>query len=293
MEGMLRIGLECIPCVLSIVIRTSRYAAGGDLEKQKEILKKALSKLSRITWEENPMDVSSELQELVTETTGVRDPYREIKRKSNEAVLRYYPKLERMVEESSEPLKTAAKIAAAGNLIDLAAYSSVDLDAPLRSLERAEFAIDDYDKFAERVLNAEKLLFLFDNAGEVIFDKLLIETMVKVRRRPFDRITFVGKEKPLINDVTSDELRELGFESFPNAIIKSLGFGNRGSVHLKNGEVRRWFGEHDLIILKGQGNLEAFFKSVSAFFLLAVKCVVVERALGVKQGSFVLLYSEK
>ena len=288
---MFKIDLECVPCNLSIVIRSSRYAT-SDLGKQKEILKRALAELNDLSWRENPMDISSDLQEIIEDVVGVVDPYREIKERSNEVALKYAPRIRRMIEESDDPLRTAVKIAAAGNLIDFGAYSKVDLDAPIKNAEKAEFIIDDYEKFSRKVLEAKRLLFFFDNAGEVIFDKLLIETMIKVRGKPFERMTFVGKEKPLLNDVTSEELRRLGFSDFPNSEIKSIGCGKNAKLHARSMEVDKWFMDHDLVILKGQGNLEMFSDKSRVFFLLVAKCVVVSRFLGVKPGSFILKYSE-
>ena len=287
---MFEIDLECIPCNLSIAIRSSRYAT-DDPRKQKEVLRRALARLNNLTWKENPMDISSDLQEIIKEVTGVDDPYREVKERSNENALKHVAKVRKMIEESANPLKTAAKIAAAGNLIDFGAYSKVDLDAPIKSAEKADFVIDDYEEFSRRVLEARRLLFFFDNAGEVIFDKLLIETMIKIREEPFEKMTFVGKEKPLLNDVTSEELRKLGFGDFPNSEIRGIGCGRSAKLHVRSEEVDRWFMEHDLVILKGQGNLEMFLERSNVFFLLVAKCAVVSRLLNVKQGSFILKYS--
>jgi uncharacterized protein with ATP-grasp and redox domains len=287
---MLRIKPECIPCNISIIIRASRYAT-SDPDKQREILRRALNRLTNLTWEENPMDISADLQEIVEELTGVSDPYWEIKRISNETALKYIPKAREMIKESNDPLKVAAKLAIAGNILDFGAYSDVAHERPILMTEKMKLSIDDYKIFSDKVLSAKKLLFVFDNAGEVVFDKLLIETMIEVRGKPFEKITLVGREKPLINDVTFDDLRGLEFNNLPNSVIKSIGCGRRAKFHAKSLEVNELFDDHDLIILKGQGNFEMFQDRSNVFFLLVVKCAVVAEALSVDQGSLVLKYS--
>jgi uncharacterized protein with ATP-grasp and redox domains len=287
---MLRIKPECIPCNISIVIRASRCAT-SDPEKQKEILRRALNRLTGLTWEENPMNVSADLQEIVEELTGVSDPYWKIKRMSNEAALKRISKVRELIKGSDDSLRAAVKLAIAGNVIDFGAYSDVALETPMLMAEKAKLAIDDYEIFSSRVLNAKKLLFVFDNAGEAIFDKLLIETMIEVRGKPFEKITLVGRERPLINDVTFDDLRELRFDSLPNSTIKSIGCGRRAKFHIRSPEVDELFDDHDLIILKGQGNFEMFQDRPNVFFLLIVKCAVVAEALNVDQGSLILKYS--
>jgi len=287
---MLRIKPECIPCNISIVIRASRYAT-SDLNKQREILRRALNRLTNLTWKENPMDISADLQEIVEKLTGVSDPYWKIKRMSNETALKYIPKAREMMKESNDPLKVAVKLAIAGNILDFGAYSDVALERPMVMTEEMNLPIDDYETFSDEVLNSKRLLFVFDNAGEAVLDKLLIETMIEVRGKPFEKITLVGRERPLINDVTSDDLKELGFNNLPNSVIKSIGCGRRAKFHVKSPEVNELFNDHDLIILKGQGNFEMFQDRSNVFFLLVVKCIVVAEALNIDQGSSVLKYS--
>lgn len=287
---MLKIKPECIPCNISIIIRTSRYVT-NDVEMQKKILKRTLSRLTDLTWEENPMDVSSDLQEIVEELTGVSDPYREIKERNNEVALRCMTKARNIIEESDDQLRAAVKIAIAGNIIDLGTYSEADPEMSMMMAERVEPTIDDYEGFSSSILRAKKLLYFFDNAGEAIFDKLLIETMIRVRGRPFERITLVGKEKPLINDVTSADLRRLGFDKLPSAVIRSIGCGRNAKLHAKSPEIDKMFNDHDLIILKGQGNFEMFQNKSNVFFLLVVKCAVVAEALRVDKGALILKYS--
>lgn len=288
---MLKIKPECIPCNISIMIKTSRYAT-SDEEMQKRILQRALIYLAGLTWEESPMDVSSDLQDIIGELTGVIDPYREIKERSNEAALRCMSRAREMIWESDDPLRTAVKIAVAGNTIDFGTYSGVDPEMSMKIAESARFSIDNYDDFSSRVLEAKRLLYFLDNAGEAIFDGLLINTMIDVRGRPFEKITLVGKERPLMNDVTLDDLKKLGFQDLPNAVIKGIGCGRKARLHARSPEIKKMFNSHDLIILKGQGNFEMFHDECNAFFLLVVKCDVVGEVLNAGKGSLILKYSE-
>ena len=289
--GMLRISPECVACSLSSGIRGLKYAT-SDPKLQKVAVKRILEELRKITWDEIPLDLSYMMHEIIAEVTGVEDPYRELKRKSNQAALAKYQEAKKLAMESADPLETAVKLSIAGNLIDYVPYSKVDLNAPFRKVSSG-FAINDYEKFKERVMNSDTLLYFVDNAGEIVFDKLLIEVMIEVRGRPFSKIGLVVKEKPLINDATIEDAREANMLDLPNVEVKFVGNGKYSAPSFKSDEVRSWIEDYDVTVLKGQGNFEIFEDLKGVFFLLVAKCPLISSFLGVNTGDFVLKYSEK
>ena len=288
---MLRISPECVACSLSSGIRGLKHAT-SDLNLQRVAVKRILEELRKITWDEIPLDLSYMMQEIIAEVTGVEDPYRELKRKGNQAALARYEEAKKLVMESPDPLETAAKLSIAGNLIDYGPYSKVDLDAPFRKVS-SDFAINDYRKFRESVMSSDTLLYFVDNAGEIAFDRLLIEVMIEERGRPFGKIGLVVKEKPLINDATIEDAREVGLLDLPNVEVKLVGNGKYSAPSFKSDEVRSWIKDYDLTVLKGQGNFETFEDLKGVFFLLVAKCPLISGFLGVNIGELVLKYSER
>ena len=289
---MLRIKPECLPCTLNSALRLVKHAT-DDIEMQRKAVTEAAEKLSKVTWKESPLELTFMIQRVVFELTRVRDPYAEIKKRSNAEILAAYPKLKKVVAESGDPLKMAAKLAAAGNALDLGAYSKINLNEPLKKARTEGFVIDDYEEFRKSVLRAETLIYFLDNAGEAVLDRLLIEVMLDVKDKPFKRITIVPKEIPLLNDVALDDVEEVKFDELPNVVVRSVGDGFGAAPHPRSNVVKDWMRNHDLVLLKGQGNFETFLDYSGVFFLLVAKCPVVAGALKAPQGSLILKYSPR
>jgi len=289
-EEMLKIRPDCIPCTLSSALRMARRAS-SDPEQHKQVVQIMTQRLAHISWNESPFELAFAIQEAVFKVTGVRDPYSEVKKESNRDALELYPKMKKLISNSKNPLETAAKLAAAGNSIDFGVYSEVDLDSVIVKAERLEFAIKDFDEFEKRVKGAEKLLYFLDNAGEIVFDKLLIETMLEFRGGRFREITLVPKEEPLLNDATIADVQEVGLNKLPSVVIKPIGSGRKRAPYPRSREVSDWIKEHDLVIFKGQGNLELFLDEPDTFFILVAKCPIIAEVLGIPRESLVLRYS--
>ncbi len=287
---MLKIRPDCIPCTLSSALRMARRAS-SDPEAHKRVVQIMTEKLAHISWDESPFELAFVIQETIFNVTGVRDPYFEVKRDSNRRAAELYPKMRELISSSENPLETAVKLAAAGNSIDFGVYSEVDLDSVLSKAENLDFSLKDLSEFERRVKDAEKLLYFLDNAGEIVFDKILIETMIEFRRNKFRKITLVPKEEPLLNDATVHDVEEAGLTELPNVVIKPVGSGRKSAPYPRSSEVRNWLKEHDLVIFKGQGNLELFLDEPDTFFILVAKCPIIAEALGVPRESLVLRYS--
>ncbi len=286
---MLRIRPECIPCTLSTGVRMAKIAT-QNLELQRLATCELAKRFSEVTWEETPLDLSYIAQRVIVEITGVQNPYREIKKRSNLAILKRYEDLKARVRNAADPLEAAVKLAIAGNIIDFGPYAEVDLEQPFRKASE-DLAINDYAVFRRAVMESNSLLYFLDNAGEIVFDKLLIETMIEVRGRPFDKVGLVVKEAPLINDATLEDVAEVGLTEIQNASIMLVGDGSGSAPSFESNKVGRWIEEHDLVIFKGQANFEAFKDKRDSFFLLIVKCPVIAEVLGVRIGNMILKYS--
>lgn len=226
---------------------------------------------------------SRELHNILQSYTQNPDPFREEKKHYNDKALGMMPELERITLESEERLDTALRLAIAGNIIDFAANSKFDLEATIEKALKSDFAINHGQELKEKLKSARSVLYLGDNAGEIVFDRLFIETL----NHP--DLTYVVRGSPVINDATMEDAEYTGLTSVVKVI--SNGYDAPSTIPEKSsGEFRKYFNEADLIISKGQGNLEGLLplNDPRIFFLLMVKCNVMAEFLKVSKGSLVV-----
>lgn len=274
--------LECTPCVLRQTLSVLRLCQSGE-DTAKRVVKKVLKKLENIDYSDSPAFNSNIAYHTACEVTGIRDPYLESKIRDNEAAVEIYPQLKKMVEGAHDPLHTAARIAVAGNVIDLGINlmngRTVDLDEVVREIKDIPLARDDYRVFLDELQEAEKVLYLADNAGEIVFDRVFIEEI----SRNGAGVTVSVKSGPIINDATRDDASRVGLDD----LVRIIETGNNCiGIDLDNAsaDFLREFAEADIIISKGQGNFESLdeIKEKKIFFLLKAKCEKIARELGVE-----------
>ena len=273
--------LECFPCLLRQAVEAAQMAT-EDEELRHEVVQTVLRELQTVPPEARPVDIAPGVHAAVREITGCEDPYREVKRESNRLALQAYPKAVELASEAPDPLLAAAKLAAAGNIADSAIGSSFSFDSAIQQAESSVFALNDYAQFKTGLERASHVLYLADNAGEIVFDRLLLERMNGKRR------TVAVKAHPLLNDATADDARTAGLDGCAAAIVTSDAWP-RPDLHGVSGELRTAFRDADIVIAKGQGNYEALSEyDDNLFFLLIVKCPVIARDLCVNVGDLVL-----
>jgi uncharacterized protein with ATP-grasp and redox domains len=222
----------------------------------------------------------------VKSITGDFDPYKEAKRKQNELALRYESTLSAQIEEMSNPLKAAMIFSAAGNAIDLAPNCSVP-DIYKQSMEMVSkgFAWDDYELFLKKMARSKSLLYLGDNAGEIVWDKILIEELLD----NFDvEIAYAVRGFPILNDVTWEDAHLVGLDKVVKVV--SNGFDAPGTLLDRcSEEFLKHYRTSDLILSKGQGNYESLSgENRAIFFLLNVKCPVIAEDIHCDVGDLVL-----
>jgi uncharacterized protein with ATP-grasp and redox domains len=229
---------------------------------------------------------SRELHKILRSYTHNPDPYKEEKKKYNDQALRMFPELDNIIRQSKDPLDTALRLAIAGNIIDFAANDNFNLQATINKALNSEFAIDHSKQLKKAIENAKTVLYLGDNAGEIVFDKLFIETI------NHSDLIFVVRGAPVINDATMEDAEYIGMKDIVNVI--SSGYDAPSTIPDKSSkQFQQFFGKADLIISKGQGNLEGLLplNDNRIFFLLMIKCDVIAEMLKVKKESFVVYNS--
>ena len=230
-----------------------------------------------------PADVSRRNHQKIREMLQNDDPYREIKIQSNNGLLAQYGHWKEKVSQSDNPFETALRLAIGGNIIDYAANPEFDVDETVEKVLNSDFAINHSQLLREELENAETVLYLGDNAGEIVMDKLFLETL----NHP--GVVYAVRGRPVINDVTLEDAKSVGIDQHARVISNGADAPST-LLHLVSDEFLDVYRQADVIISKGQGNLEGLLgnREKSIFYLLMVKCPLIGDKLGVQKGDFVV-----
>jgi len=263
-------------------LRAGRMATDDDI-KVKKILDEVGALIKDIPMDSTPAESGALVYGKIREITGVIDPYKKIKEASIKEAQSLYPELKKAVTDSDNPLLTAIRIAIAGNVIDFGMSKKFSLVEDVQKILKQDFAIKDFDDFETQLKNARSVLYLGDNAGESVFDKILIEELGKP-------VTYVVREIPVINDVVYQDAIDSGLDEV--AEIISSGTTAPGTIlDLCTDDFVEIFNQADMVISKGQGNYEGLSNvDRSVFFLLKAKCPVIADDIGVKDDDIILKY---
>jgi uncharacterized protein with ATP-grasp and redox domains len=282
----MKVNLDCIPCFQRQALQAVRFIS-DDEKLQERVLREVTKKLLESNWDSTPPELAHQVHSIVRKITNEKDPYKKVKRESNDSVLKLYPELKEKVNQSRDPLRTAVRLAIAGNIIDFAVLQEFNLEETIREVMKKQFVIDDYEKLKEKLKDAETLLFFVDNAGEIGLDKLLVETFLETKK--LEKIDFVVKGGPIINDATLEDAVYMGLDRLPNSKFLTISNGEAGTGPARSSQtVKKWIREHDLVISKGQGNYEGLSEHNGLFFMLMVKCPIIASDLGVEVGDIIL-----
>ncbi|MDP8298361.1 MAG: ARMT1-like domain-containing protein [Candidatus Tantalella remota] len=272
---------ECIPCFYRQALDAAKLA-GADDEMSKQILDDVSGVLSRLSFDVSPPEIARTVYGLVEEHTGGRDVYGEIKKSSNSMAMELYPEMKKMVESSDDVLLSAVRLAVAGNVIDYGVPHAFDIEEEIEECLEKDFAFFDFKEFSEAVRGAKNILYILDNAGEIVFDRILVEEM------PAGKTVCAVRSKPIINDVTMEDAVSVGLDK----IVKVIPSGSDIPGTVVNEctkEFRSYYKKADLIISKGQGNYETLAdERKPIFFIFKAKCAVVAKHVGCQMGDIIL-----
>lgn len=278
----MRVHLDCFPCFLNQSIIALRLGT-KDESLQKTILISILEDIQKADISKPPAYTTTFIHRKIRQLLG-RDPFEGIKSEYNQIALRLYPSLKTTIEKSPDPLWTSTRLAIAGNIIDFGIFTSIDIEGTIRMALDNPLAVDDYNSFRDAILIADKILYLTDNAGEIVFDRLLIEILISLGKK----VKAVVKGSPVINDSTMEDAKESG-------LIRVCEVIDNGSEAV--GTILDWtspafqktFKDAQIVISKGQGNFETLIgNEKKMFFLFQSKCNTVSKELGLSTGSMLL-----
>jgi hypothetical protein len=228
-------------------------------------------------------EVYQKLNKEFRRLTGIEDLYFDEKKHSNKVAKMLYDEWKPKIQSSENAFNTALRLSIAGNIMDYGANSDFDVHQTIDKVMNSKFTIDHSLELEKQISTAENILYLGDNAGEIVFDRLFIETI------QHKNLTFAVRGGAVLNDATMDDALEIGLNDYAKLI--SNGSDAPSTVLTQTSpEFLEYYKNADLIISKGQGNLEGLIEQNDArlFFLLMVKCDVMGELLNVPKGSFVV-----
>jgi len=279
----MKVYLDCIPCFMRQALAAARQAT-EDKKQQREVLDKVASLIPTLPLDATPIDMGRKIHRVVKEVTRTLDPYREVKRQCNDHALKLSSQFRKRVDASCDPLLAALKLAAASNVIDFAVTSDFDLNRSIEESLTNDLDLVDYPVLKERLESVEEVLYIGDNAGEIVFDRIVVEQLNRLGKK----VTFVVRREPIINDVTIEDASYVGMDKIAK-VITSGSDAPGTSLRYCTEEFIHTFNRSKLILAKGQGNFEGLSnEDAPLFFLLKVKCPVVARELDTTLGKIVL-----
>ncbi len=228
-------------------------------------------------------EVARKNQHQIKELLGIEDPYKDIKIRSNQYLLDKYPYFRDLIKNSKDPFDTALRLAIAGNIIDYAANPDFDLEGTIDKVLKEDFAINHSAELKKKLKTANTVLYLGDNAGEIVMDKLFLEHL------ELPNVYYAVRNAPVINDVTLEDARQTGIDK--HATVISNGYDAPSTILSRvSKEFMEIYTKADVVISKGQGNLEGLLneRNPKLFFLLMVKCNMIAEKFDVKKGDFVV-----
>ena len=274
--------LECVPCFARQAL-DAVVEAIPDSGRREPILRRLLREIAEGDWSDTPPAMAQRLHRSIRRELDDPDPYRAVKVRMNQMAASLVPAMRARIATHPDPREAAVRVAIGGNLLDVGAKTQIAADElpahletiwtqPLRGDVPALFAAAD---------RARSILYLADNAGEIFFDRLLLE------RFPAGRVAVVVRGSPVLNDATLDDARAAGIHEI--APVLDNGSDAPGTILRDcSARFRASFANADLVVSKGQGNFETLSDSDRpVFFLFTVKCPLVARKVGEPVGSLV------
>lgn len=278
----MKLDIECYPCFLKQTLLALNQTNLMDSGKIK-IIRAVMDDVKDAALNEPPAYAMTFIFRKIRELSGV-DPYLSIKKKYNAEALKLYPELRKMVFDAPDPLWIAARLAIAGNIIDFGIFNTVDIESTIERALKPDIELDDYRDFVVDADKCTDILYLLDNTGEMVFDRLLIEVLCAMGKT----VTAAVKGAPVINDATREDADETGI----SAICRVIDNGTDAVGTILSFCSESFLSEytrHEFVISKGQGNYETLVGSdKNIYFLLQAKCEVVARHLGLRYGAMLL-----
>lgn len=278
----MKAGMTCLQCSLS-----NFFSLAEQFNIQEERVREFLTFISSLNYDVTPVEILKASHEKIKEFINNNDPFFEKKQLYNQKMLEQYSYFRQEIKNSADPLKKAVTLSIGGNIIDFLPKDNQNIDGKITNLLQRKLAVDDVDQLLEDLRNAASILYLTDNTGEIVLDKLLIETLIEHNIIDKDKITVATRGLPIINDATLEDAEAIGLTQVVNVI--SNGDNAPGTIlETSSKEFQDYFNKADVVIAKGMGNFETLdeIENKKIYFLFVAKCEYSAVKLGVAIDDF-------
>ena len=271
----MKTSIECIPCFARQATEAVALAV-QEPARREALLRKLLHEIAAADWSGSPPVMGQRIHRIIRQELGSRDPYIRVKERMNRMAEELLPSLCAAMANQPNQREAVVRLAIGGNLLDAGAKTQIaaeDLPRHMNAIWNQPLR-GDVDALFRAADKAHSILYLADNAGEIVFDRVLIEAL------PAEKITVFVRGAPVLNDATMEDAVAAGLPE--TAPVFDNGSDAPGTI-LKDcsEEFRKWFERADLIIAKGQGNYETLSETTKpVFFLFVVKCPIIAARIG-------------
>lgn len=285
----MRLSIECLPCLLGQAVRLARSHIENE-ELQRKLIKRVTNELSNLEDSVSAPYAAYKTQMILKDILQNPDPYQKEKQYYNAEMLKLENRFDKLITSAEDQLSTGLRLAAAGNIIDFGPGYDLSREKVLQVIQQTmdkEFPLEVFDNLKAGLQRGRSLLYLGDNAGEIVLDKLFIRTIKE--HYPHMEIIFATRGEAVLNDITEEDACLVGMQTY--ARIINNGSGIPGTVlEYCSPEFQDTFHDSDLVIAKGQGNFESLHgcKKDGLYYLFLCKCDILLERFGAMKSDIIL-----
>ncbi|MDD3363874.1 MAG: ARMT1-like domain-containing protein [Syntrophomonas sp.] len=286
----MKLSIECLPCLLNQAVRLAKTHLDTE-EEQRSLVKRIMLELAAIEDNASAPYVAQKIQRAIKDALQNPDPYREEKCFYNREMLKLEREFSELIKLAVDPLETALKLAAAGNIIDFGPSYDLSREKVLKILHetlKKDFQAETFDSLKSDLKAARKILYIGDNAGEIVFDKMFIGS-IKEKYSGLE-VDFATRGEAVLNDVTEEDAYFVGMDAYARVINNGTDIPGTVLEHCSN-SFQKVFNEADVIIAKGQGNFESLYGigRDNLYYIFLCKCNLFMERCGAKQNDIMLM----
>ncbi|MBE5953918.1 MAG: DUF89 family protein [Lachnospiraceae bacterium] len=282
----------CISCILKKQEKLIRDFS--DEDKKSQYINRVLEILRKHGQTESSPWLAEKINQLYEECWGEGEDYTVTKQRYNQLLLSKEKEILSCINNSNDCIRECIKYVSAGNYIDFSAVDNVNehtLDELLQKVNEENISEIEYFNFKRDLEQAKKLVYVTDNCGEILLDKIFIKCIED--KYPKLKITVIVRGQNVINDATIEDAKQVGLTD----IVTCIGNGNGAPgtvIKLLSEEAKQALFEADMIISKGQGNFESLFaEGLNPYYIFLCKCELFVRRFGLKQYESVFMREER
>ena len=285
LEIIMKANLDCVYCIIQKADERCEKLH-SDNSRKLRFMKSVFRLIGESKEDVTAPYLSKCVNDLLRSEFGFTEDYSMLKTKYNKLMLEQEEKIRNQIDGSNNPLLSALRYAMVGNFIDFAAMDTINpekLNELIQTAESQDVNQQAYNSFCKELSNSKNLVYLLDNAGEIVFDKLFMRTIKS--EFPNLHITAIVRGTPVFNDVTLADAKEVGLPKMVSVLENGTDIPgtqlDKISINSKNA-----IENADLILSKGQGNFETLYGcGKNIYYIFLCKCDLFVRRFAMPQFS--------